>query len=186
VCRTSLLPSALKTLAANRGEPLPVRLFELSDVVLLDARRDVGARNERRLLAVHCGRSSDFDVVHGLLVRVMQVLGVPYAGEPQGGGARGRVQEREGLREEWGGLTSVCVCVAVCVTVCVCVSRGLQRQEAGMRACCVVPYTPRTHTHTHTHVVNTQMPPPKHTQNKHRHQRGAGVQAGRRLQLGAQ
>lgn len=79
VCRTTLLPSALKTLAANKGEPLPLRLFELSDVVLLDAGRDVGARNERRLLAVTCGKSSEFDAVHGLLNRVMQVLGVPHA-----------------------------------------------------------------------------------------------------------
>jgi phenylalanyl-tRNA synthetase beta chain len=81
VCRTTLLPSALKTLAANKGEPLPLRLFELSDVVLLDAGRDVGARNERRLLAVTCGKTSEFDAVHGLLNRVMQVLGVPHAGE---------------------------------------------------------------------------------------------------------
>lgn len=80
VCRTTLLPSALKTLAANRGEPLPLRLFELSDVVLLDSGRDVGARNERRLLAVTCGRTSEFDAVHGLLNRIMQVLGVPYTG----------------------------------------------------------------------------------------------------------
>lgn len=80
VCRTTLLPSALKTLAANRGEPLPLRLFELSDVVLLDSGRDVGARNERRLLAVTCGKTSEFDAVHGLLNRVMQVLGIPYTG----------------------------------------------------------------------------------------------------------
>jgi phenylalanyl-tRNA synthetase beta chain len=52
----------------------------LSDVVLLDSSRDVGARNERRLLAVTCGKTSEFDVVHGLLNRVMQVLGIPYAG----------------------------------------------------------------------------------------------------------
>lgn len=83
VCRTTLLPSALKTLAANRGEPLPLRLFELSDVVLLDSERDVGARNERRLLAVTCGKTSEFDAVHGLLNRVMQVLGIPYTGEPR-------------------------------------------------------------------------------------------------------
>jgi len=95
VCRTTLLPSALKTLAANRGEPLPLRLFELSDVVLLDSGRDVGARNERRLLAVTCGRTSEFDAVHGLLNRIMQVLGVPYTGEVGfmglGGGGEGRV-----------------------------------------------------------------------------------------------
>jgi phenylalanyl-tRNA synthetase beta chain len=81
VCRTTLLPSALKTIAANKREPLPLRLFELSDVVLLDAARDVGARNERRLVAVHCGKASEFEVIHGLLDRVMQVLNVPREGE---------------------------------------------------------------------------------------------------------
>jgi phenylalanyl-tRNA synthetase beta subunit len=35
VCRTSLLPGALKTLGANKQAELPVPLFELSDVVLL-------------------------------------------------------------------------------------------------------------------------------------------------------
>ncbi|KAF6250796.1 phenylalanyl-tRNA synthetase [Scenedesmus sp. NREL 46B-D3] len=80
VCRTTLLPSALKTIAANKREPLPLRLFELSDVVLLDAGRDVGARNERRLVAVHCGKASEFEVIHGLLDRVMQVLNVPREG----------------------------------------------------------------------------------------------------------
>jgi hypothetical protein len=29
VCRTSLLPSALKTIAANKDSPLPMRLFEV-------------------------------------------------------------------------------------------------------------------------------------------------------------
>jgi phenylalanyl-tRNA synthetase beta chain len=100
VCRTTLLPSALKTVAANRSEPLPLRLFELSDVVLLDPSRGVGARNERRLLAVHCGKSSDFDVIHGLLVRVMQVLGIPQAGALCGGA---RVVCSEGVSFTRGG-----------------------------------------------------------------------------------
>jgi hypothetical protein len=79
VARTRLLPSALKTLAANKTAPLPVRLFEVSDVVLLDAARDVGARNERRLVAVQANRESGFEVIHGLLNRIMEVLGVRCA-----------------------------------------------------------------------------------------------------------
>ena len=39
---------ALKTLGGNKSAPLPVRLFDVSDVVLLDAATDTGARNERR------------------------------------------------------------------------------------------------------------------------------------------
>jgi phenylalanyl-tRNA synthetase beta chain len=77
VCRPSLLPSLLKTLGANKDAPLPVRLFEAGDVVLADASRDVGARNERRLAAAHCGREAEFEVAHGLLNRVMEAAGVP-------------------------------------------------------------------------------------------------------------
>jgi phenylalanyl-tRNA synthetase beta chain len=36
VARTSLVPGLLKTLAANKKMPLPLRLFEVSDVVLID------------------------------------------------------------------------------------------------------------------------------------------------------
>ncbi|XP_016317773.1 phenylalanine--tRNA ligase beta subunit-like [Sinocyclocheilus anshuiensis] len=49
VARTCLLPGLLKTLAANRKMPLPLKLFEISDVVLKDETKDVGARNNRRL-----------------------------------------------------------------------------------------------------------------------------------------
>jgi phenylalanyl-tRNA synthetase beta chain len=101
VCRTTLLPSALKTIAANKREPLPLRLFELSDVVLLDGERDVGARNERRLVAVHCGKASEFEVIHGLLDRVMQVLNVPREGEVLQ--AAGQVCARECLLMSWEG-----------------------------------------------------------------------------------
>ena len=53
---------------------LPLKLFELSDVVLMDANRDVGARNERRLAALYYGKTSGFEYIHGLLDRVMQLL----------------------------------------------------------------------------------------------------------------
>jgi len=77
VCRTSLLPAALKTLGSNKDAPLPVRLFEVSDVVTLTDAKDVGATNRRRMVAVSCSKESSFEVIHGLLNRVMEVLGVP-------------------------------------------------------------------------------------------------------------
>ncbi len=43
VCRTSLLSSALKTLAANKENALPIKLFEVSDAILLDTGRSVSA-----------------------------------------------------------------------------------------------------------------------------------------------
>ncbi len=80
VCRTTLLPAALKTLGANKDAPLPIKLFEVSDVILPDSTCAVGARNERRLVAVYSNREAGFEVIHGLLNRVMEAMGVPLEG----------------------------------------------------------------------------------------------------------
>ena len=79
IARTSLLPGLLKTIQANRNMPLPLKLFEISDVVLKDAGAEVGARNERRLAAVFYNKSPGFEVIHGLLDRIMQLLECPPA-----------------------------------------------------------------------------------------------------------
>ncbi|KAM9853054.1 phenylalanine--tRNA ligase beta subunit [Aulostomus maculatus] len=76
VARTTLLPGLLKTIAANRKMPLPLKLFEISDVVLKDETKDVGARNSRRFCAVYYNKSPGFEVIHGLLDRTMQLLEV--------------------------------------------------------------------------------------------------------------
>ncbi|XP_076258185.1 phenylalanine--tRNA ligase beta subunit isoform X4 [Rhynchophorus ferrugineus] len=122
VCRTTLLPGILKTLSANKKLPLPIKLFEISDVVLKDSNADdqsrqvedfirksidmvtpqkwlaqrrntlakdlhmsnkeffkVGARNERRICAVNCNKNAGFEIVHGLLDRIMLLLEVPWS-----------------------------------------------------------------------------------------------------------
>jgi phenylalanyl-tRNA synthetase beta chain len=84
VARTSLLPGLLKTLQANRKMPLPLKLFEISDVVVKDAGSEVGARNERHLAAVFYNMSPGFEIIHGLLDRVMQLLEVPNAEDSSG------------------------------------------------------------------------------------------------------
>uniref|UniRef100_H3D9Y4 Phenylalanine--tRNA ligase beta subunit n=1 Tax=Tetraodon nigroviridis TaxID=99883 RepID=H3D9Y4_TETNG len=76
VARTALLPGLLKTIAANRKMPLPLKLFEISDVVLKDETKDVGTRNCRRLCAIYYNKNSGFEVIHGLLDRTMQLLEV--------------------------------------------------------------------------------------------------------------
>ncbi|KAG2116057.1 uncharacterized protein F5147DRAFT_743535 [Suillus discolor] len=80
VVRTSLLPGLLKTIRENRSHALPVRVFELSDVVFKDTSRERQARNERHAGAVWCSRSAGFEVVHGLLDRAMKMLEVPRVG----------------------------------------------------------------------------------------------------------
>ncbi|VDM50813.1 unnamed protein product [Toxocara canis] len=84
VARTSLLPGLFKTLASNRDMPLPLKLFELQDVILKDSTSEVGARNERRLSAVYYSKSSGFEVIHGLLDRVMQLLDVKWTQDENG------------------------------------------------------------------------------------------------------
>jgi phenylalanyl-tRNA synthetase beta chain len=76
VARNSLLPGALKALGANKDAPLPAKLFEVGDVVVLDPEADVGARNSRRLLVLYSNVQSGFEVVQGVLDRVMQVVGI--------------------------------------------------------------------------------------------------------------
>uniref|UniRef100_A0A061S4X6 phenylalanine--tRNA ligase n=1 Tax=Tetraselmis sp. GSL018 TaxID=582737 RepID=A0A061S4X6_9CHLO len=95
VCRTSLLPGILKTLAANKDAPLPIKLFELSDAIVLTDALDVGAQNVRRLCAAYCGKDSGFEVIHGLLNRVMEVLGIGLKGENE------KSEAKYGLSYEW-------------------------------------------------------------------------------------
>ncbi|GAU97504.1 hypothetical protein RvY_08786 [Ramazzottius varieornatus] len=79
VARTTLIPGLLKTVASNKKMSLPIKLFEISDVVLKDSTKEVGARNHRRLSALYYGKTSGFEIVHGLVDRFMQLVGIPYA-----------------------------------------------------------------------------------------------------------
>lgn len=76
VVHTSLIPAMLKTIASNKKMALPLRIFQIADVAFQDSSTDTGARNERRLCAVYCGMSSGFEIIHGLLDRVMLMLNV--------------------------------------------------------------------------------------------------------------
>lgn len=80
--RTNLVGGLLKTLSANQAFlNLPIRLFEVSDISLLDASTDIGARNERRLAALYCGSTSGFEEIHGILDRVMELNRARFAHE---------------------------------------------------------------------------------------------------------
>ncbi|RWS27219.1 phenylalanine--tRNA ligase beta subunit-like protein, partial [Leptotrombidium deliense] len=86
VARTSLIPGLLKTVHSNKKMPLPMKLFEISDVVLKDKNTEVGARNERRLCALNYNKTPGFEVIHGLLDRIMQVLNICYSPEKNNNG----------------------------------------------------------------------------------------------------
>lgn len=74
VVRTSLLPGLLKTLKENRNHSVPMKIFEVSDVAFKDLSLERKSRNERHFAAAWYGKTSGFEVVHGLLDRVMAML----------------------------------------------------------------------------------------------------------------
>lgn len=78
VARTTLIPGILKTVSCNKKMPLPMKLFEISDVVHSDEQKDVGARNHRRFCAINYNKTPGFEVIHGLLDRTMHLLEVSY------------------------------------------------------------------------------------------------------------
>jgi phenylalanyl-tRNA synthetase beta chain len=62
----------------NKSLPLPIRIFEASDVAVQDASQERKSRNIRKVAGVWCNKTAGFEVVHGLLDRIMQILGVPF------------------------------------------------------------------------------------------------------------
>ncbi|KAE8223027.1 hypothetical protein CF319_g3867 [Tilletia indica] len=92
IVRTSLLPGILKTIRENRKHALPLRVFEVSDVAFKsDAVEDAErcAKNERRLGAIWCDKSAAFEVVHGLLDRIMRILAVQRLSKGNEGSVKG-------------------------------------------------------------------------------------------------
>ena len=83
VVRTTLLPGLLKCLQHNKSMSFSggFKLFEVSDVVLPDdtnvvTETIVGAKNSRRVCATYSGPTSGFEVIHGLVDRIMTLCEV--------------------------------------------------------------------------------------------------------------
>ena len=77
VVRSSLLPGLLKTVRENRSHSLPIRIFETSDIVVKDTTLERQARNIRHAAALWCNKTAGFEVVHGMLDRLMKMLEIP-------------------------------------------------------------------------------------------------------------
>jgi len=96
----------LKTLGHNKGEALPLKLFEVSDVVFrynkspesakeranvnhigekaisdvkLRTHQEVKAKNNRNVAIAYCNVTAVFEIIHGMLDYVMSVLKIPLA-----------------------------------------------------------------------------------------------------------
>jgi len=84
VVRTSLLPGLLKTLRENKSVRLPLMISEVADVAMKDESLERKARNERRWGAAFYGKTSGFEVVHGLLDRVLSMLRIAFITHEEG------------------------------------------------------------------------------------------------------
>lgn len=73
-----MIPGLLKTVQNNKSASMKngLKLFEISDVVVQDPCTDIGARNVRRLSAIYTGYTDGFEIIHGLVDRVFELLGM--------------------------------------------------------------------------------------------------------------
>jgi len=62
VVRNSLLPGIFKTIAQNKKMALPLKVFEVSDVVFKDDTYERKARNQRNMAAVYTNKTAGFEV----------------------------------------------------------------------------------------------------------------------------
>ncbi|KAF5873683.1 putative phenylalanyl-trna beta subunit protein [Botrytis fragariae] len=91
VVRTSLLPGLLKTIRENKKHSLPLKVFEVSDVAFKDLSLERKSRNERHFAAAWYGKTSGFEVVHGLLDRILLMLQTAFITHEEG--LEGKKQE---------------------------------------------------------------------------------------------
>jgi phenylalanyl-tRNA synthetase beta chain len=84
VVRTSLLPGLLKTIRENKHHSLPIKVFEVSDVAFKAPDLERKARNERHFAAAWYGKTSGFEVVHGLMDRIMSMLKTAFTTREEG------------------------------------------------------------------------------------------------------
>ncbi|KAK9107129.1 hypothetical protein Syun_023140 [Stephania yunnanensis] len=83
-------------------------IFEVGDIVVLDEFKDVGATNRRHLAALYSSDDSGFEVIHGLVLRVMEILGIPLVSVGDESGyhisAANESEETEFLRGRKGSI----------------------------------------------------------------------------------
>ncbi len=82
ILRTWLLPSLLGVLRSNRRHPLPQRIFEVGDVVLLDEKAETGAREVRRLGACVIGKGADWSHIKAVVEAVAREFGLSPEARP--------------------------------------------------------------------------------------------------------
>mmetsp|Transcript_32851 Transcript_32851/g.49565 ORF Transcript_32851/g.49565 Transcript_32851/m.49565 type:complete len:637 (+) Transcript_32851:55-1965(+) len=108
IVRTTLLPGLLKTLQHNKSASFTsgFKLFEISDIILPDNKHVVtetivGAKNRRKICAVYSGPTSGFEIIHGLVDRIMTLCEVAPEEAYISNSAKGVEEKYRVSREGW-------------------------------------------------------------------------------------
>lgn len=100
VVRTTLIPGLLKTIRENKHHSVPMKIFEVSDVAFKAPELERKSRNERHFAAAWYGKTSGFEVVHGLLDRVMLMLKSAFVTNEEGLEIKGKAGDMSYWIEE--------------------------------------------------------------------------------------
>src|SRR6185295_14035757 len=75
VVRTHLMSGLFEALRENRRRPMPQRMFEIDNVVVLDDSAETGAAEERRMAFVETGRESGYATARSVMDALLRELG---------------------------------------------------------------------------------------------------------------
>jgi phenylalanyl-tRNA synthetase beta chain len=76
VVRGHLMSGVMQALHENRRRPMPLRLFEIDNVALLDDDAPTGCREERRLCFVEMGKDAGYAAARSYLDAMLREMGV--------------------------------------------------------------------------------------------------------------
>ncbi len=75
VVRTHLMGGLFEALRENRRRPMPIGIFEIDNVVLLDPQAETGAAEDRRMAFVEIGRESGYATARSTIDALLRELG---------------------------------------------------------------------------------------------------------------
>lgn len=73
-CRTTLLIGLLKVIQNNKYAKLPIRIFEIGDIVIQTPNTPEGSENQRNIAAMYVGQTSGLEEIHSLITFIMNQL----------------------------------------------------------------------------------------------------------------
>jgi phenylalanyl-tRNA synthetase beta chain len=76
VVRSHLMAGLLQTLYENRKRPMPLRLFEIDNVAILEPSAETGIREERRVGFVEMGPDAGYAGVRSVLDAILREIGL--------------------------------------------------------------------------------------------------------------